>query len=702
MDVKGGNFFEKHVEKLVLAGVAVVCAWLGVTRVLLSPNKVSYDNRTFSPGRIDNYIFLEQAQKLQAKLQMDPKPKQEPYQPRTPAFAALLSGHLEDGTDIGQRYPWLAQRFAKVTKYAVTAVDETIAAYLPFGTASPVEQRQYRIPTIGQVADVSAENFRAVVYVPTATVDLRNHYDAAKSEPADMDFVTVAAKFDVAELIDNFQRCFAGDSLPVQWRDPCLAKPVFAAVELQRQQLLDDGSWSRWQRVPRTKVEARREMFDIIEDVEKLPPGGIKVRMLRYDDPLVRMELLQPEPYRIASADEQWFPPELHKEYAQYRRKAELEQRKRAKEKEREKKMRDRTGKYAGPGGGYGAYPPRGYTRPAGGRPYTGPAGGYPQRDVGRFGGYRGRGARPGRGAAGFDDEMAFQQKLGLQPRSAGGRAGARDTLSKLEQKFDEILLTRDTDLTKMTEPLVFWAHDDTVQPGKTYRYRIRLGVFNPVAGTGQVAEEDRHLSKKAILWTQWSDVTEPVEVPERLYFFPSQVQKAAKKVTVQVFRYLLGYWYGKAFFVRTGEVIGKELPYEHENGEPDATSTKEDVLVPETIDYSTGKVLVDVATASAWSGASRLTKRYYPEMLYTDDGGDLEHMPIGFNNWSRQMQEIFRQVDDAQNNIKKPLRSFADGAIRSRFGLARPTTRRGAGEEESGASEAEDEAEALRRMMGE
>ena len=61
-----GSFFEEHIEKIILVIVGLVCVWLLITRVILSPITVSYDGRNFSPSAIDNYVY-EQAQLLKQK-----------------------------------------------------------------------------------------------------------------------------------------------------------------------------------------------------------------------------------------------------------------------------------------------------------------------------------------------------------------------------------------------------------------------------------------------------------------------------------------------------------------------------------------------------------------------------------------------------------------------------------------------------------
>ena len=47
------EIFEKHVEKMILGIVGLVCLWLFFTRVLLCPNKVEYNGEKYRPGRID-------------------------------------------------------------------------------------------------------------------------------------------------------------------------------------------------------------------------------------------------------------------------------------------------------------------------------------------------------------------------------------------------------------------------------------------------------------------------------------------------------------------------------------------------------------------------------------------------------------------------------------------------------------------------
>ena len=140
MSKKDSNFFEEHIEKIILAVVGLGCLWLFITRVLFSPNYIEYDNDKFDSGAIDNYIS-KQAAVLENKLNRKPEPKQ-PYQPRVDDFIARFDSAISD-INIG------------------------------FGLPQPIisskgisDNRVYRIPLIGEVNEVLVEHIRTVAYVP--------------------------------------------------------------------------------------------------------------------------------------------------------------------------------------------------------------------------------------------------------------------------------------------------------------------------------------------------------------------------------------------------------------------------------------------------------------------------------------------------------------------------------------------------------
>lgn len=616
MSMRSGNVIEQHIVKIVLAVAGVLCLWLLVTHVFISPNKVPYDGVRIGPGSLDQRIH-DKALALNAELQ-SPAEAKEPYEGHREKFVELIKCTVNIGTELGP----LSPRFV---------------------LSERTDGIKYDLPQIGGVEQVEAEHIRAVAYVPTVVVDTDRAYSQNDSEPNDADLVTVEAKFDVAQLYERFYDSFAGYNVREEWQDPCLAAPVFAAVQLQRQQLLSDGSWSDWQDIPRTQVEYRKEMFEAVAVIERPSPAEVKMNLYKFDDPEVRMDLLQPDTYVIASAEEEWFPPLLHRQYLDGQKRAEAQERRKVLEEGKKDDERRRGGS----------------------RYYGRERGMYGEGE--RGGGYRGgreRGPFVGRGRGPY---VGREQEDMEEMRTTRSSRGSSETkwLDDLYEELGKVLITAKTDLAKMSDQLVFWAHDDTVEPGNNYRYRIRYGVFNPVAGTDQVGQLDESRSDQLILWSEFSEMAGPVEIPATLYFFPVRAQEAIKQVMVKVSKYVLGYWYGKPFPVQSGEVIGKVI--EHDASETKTGASKIDLTLPETIDYATGAVLVDVTTVSDWSGEKNLTYDYYHDMLYSYDGTVIERMPVAMINWSMEQQGIYRELDALEKRQRRPLRGWARIADRHR-----------------------------------
>jgi hypothetical protein len=183
-------------------------------------------------------------------------------------------------------------------------------------------------------------------------------------------------------------------------------------------------------------------------------------------------------------------------------------------------------------------------------------------------------------------------------------------------------------------------------------------------------------MKKEVILWSDFSDVTDSIEIPERLYLFARDIQEEAKTVTVQVCRYAMGYWYSKDFMVQPGEVIGKVVQNEIEQGKrqqkPAVQSQglqeqqqQKGLLLPEKIDYSTGAVVVDVVPVTDWGGGKTLRARPYFDMLYSFDGVHIKHMPADSACWAKDVQNAFGDIQRLLKEEKQPLRPWGTSAIR-------------------------------------
>ncbi len=608
MITRESNFFEEHIEKIALAAAGVICVFLLVVFVIFSPTKVTYDNKKFTPLEIDEYISDKKADELEHRLNREPSIVG-PYESKEDDFNRLMASSIDLRTDI---YPKIPPNLKDVGV-----------------------QPKYALPEMVEVKNAAVDVLSAVAYLPKGTISEDNVYSRLNSEPNDLDLVTVEAKFDVKELYRRFKEQFAGSNVKPEWRDGSLGMPVFAAVQLQRKEQLKDDSWSDWVDVPRSRIDNRKERFGIVENVRDLPPGGIKVRLLDFKDKQVQVDLLQPEVYRIASSDEQWFPPSLHSKYKKYQE-----------ELERLEQIESRTNEAV----------------------------------------------RRRTEARGDDTNAALAEEI-VRLRRIGGSTDqttstkireVRESINELYDELKRLSITENTDLSELEEPMLVWAFDDTIKQKKKYHYRIRVGVFNPIAGTEKFVNANNPKKNTVILWSNYAEAEEVLSVPGRLYFFARDVQKAEKAVTVTVCRKTLGYWYTKDFMVKPGEKIGKSVKLskteieEAELTSPGTTGLPgtylgATVVSPVVVDYSTDAILIDVVDVNDWAGRANLYERYYTEMLYSYDGAEIYRMPIKQDYWPPEVRRLFSEVRQSEKEAKEPLRAWSDLRRRSQRRLTQP-----------------------------
>jgi hypothetical protein len=643
MNIKGIlNFFEDNVEKIVLGIAIILSIWLLLQWVIISPNNIEYQGKTFIPGSIDKFIYENEALSLNNKMNRPPEPASV-YEPQYELFVSWFDSPLSN-------------------------LNPSVFPSVPgdLGEEKIKEDSEYNVPQVGEVTDAIAEHIRAVAYIPKEEVTTDNPYDRASKETKDIDIITVEAKFDTSKLLESFYNNFAGIDVPIEWQDPCAAQPIFVAVDLQRSQLLADSSWGEWERVPRQKVEENKELFTIIENVKDLPSGGLKLRKLRYDSTKIARSLLQPDTYSIASPKEEWFPPQLHTKYNKVREDIERDERRKAAEEAENKKSE--TGR-------------RGTSTLGGG----GTRGGGTRGGGTRGGGTRGGGMGTGGISAMFSQGSGGTQRGSGLTRGSNVRGGARDTrggrqvpgqpgqdpasttdpskpkqttVEDIEKELNDLLITNYAKsgyakIFSIEEPLVFWAIDDTVQPDQTYRYKIRLGVLNPKAGTGHFTADYKSYQDKVVLWSEFSSETDPLGIPSRLYFFPLNVQEETKSFYIQISKYVLGYWHSEKVRTKPGEVIGnvaKPKPLTEEE-------KKKGIRNPREVNYNTGAILVDVVPVNTWVGTGNLNLQNYNDLLYSLDEENILRIPVKSRYWTQDMQRLYNEIN--QKVTKEPLRDF-------------------------------------------
>ncbi len=667
---KIGAFFEAHVEKVVLIIAGILGLWLLMVFVVMSPNSVSYDNTSFSPGSIDAYVYEKKARLVQGELNQSSTASGATY-------SSKLTSPIDANDDplLSEFNRSLPNGFMGLLSSSIDHIDSGVSRARPVNnTEIKSDGRQYALPYVGNVTQVQAGHIRAAAYMPYEAVTDEKDYQSVDHEVNDVDLVTVQARYDLASLRARFYDSFAGGSLNAEWRDETLAKPVFAAVNLQRREQLPDATWSLWADVSHIATLPRSETYSAIENASDLPAGGVRLRMIRLNEEAVRTNILQPPAYEMATTYEEWLPPEFHGKYLIERQK-EISK-KRREEREAERKTRD-TGSTRGRARG-GSTNQQGVGRNSGmgteGR--RGRRGSTAGNDRNSMPGARNsrtgndrntrRGSRGGNARGGADDMYAYDASM----QGVGGMQQA-SPLDEVFQAFEEIRLSPMKAFDRLDE-VVFWAHDDSMEPGKRYQYRIRLGVLNPVAGLGQVSQKDSDFGDQVILWSDFSTQTEVVGIPKRLYFFANTFQEVSNAASIEVAKFDDGYWRSSIFSVKPGEAIGRPVEIELEEDKNDPMYSSRQMMPgmiepePLLVDFTTDVIFVGAEQVNKWIGDKNLRSQVSYHMLCSVDGQDMERVPIGAKNWPRDLFTAYGVIKKLQKEPVEDYRSFGSSRASS------------------------------------
>jgi hypothetical protein len=115
-------------------------------------------------------------------------------------------------------------------------------------------------------------------------------------------------------------------------------------------------------------------------------------------------------------------------------------------------------------------------------------------------------------------------------------------------------------------EALPVWVHDLTAEPGKTYRYRMRVVVNNPLYAKDQyLSEAQRDAAASPTLAGGWSDWSTPVEVEADRHFFvvsasESDVIGSGPRAAVEVYQFYYGYWRKGSATLTPGDTISARV----------------------------------------------------------------------------------------------------------------------------------------------
>ena len=494
----------------------------------------------------------------------------------------------------------------------------TTATVMPNPGASDLqgqEDRMYALPVIPPLTDVQVASLRGAAQVPTEKVGPDQSYEMVPRDVEDVDLVTISSRFDVQALFNEFQQKFTGPRLKTAWKDQRLAKPVFARLELQRRIKKEDESWGQWERVSRTQIDSYRELLQDLPMTMEESQFGVDAWLSQYDRQDVQHDILQPEAYLFTISRTEWMSPEFLAEALEIMKKQEQEE---AREKQEDRRKRS--------------------TKP-GDRRRT------PTR-------------QPSRRERGGDDFGMLGGRENTRPMRTV--APKERTADDVLADFEKELLDEDSDIGSMRDSLLIWAHDDSAEPGKTYQYRTRIGVFNPIAGRDWFQDDQADFKNQLVLWSDYSEPTDAVSILKRVYVFPMGVvaDKDApgdiKGVQVEVAKYYLGRWRDFDFDVIPGQVAGYEVEDVQEEDEsrnvaddfqPMFDDTGMD-LDPEKIDFTSDITLVDVARETVWGSRLRASSLY--KMLYYDSDKKIRQAAIGKSNWDSDVRRVYSEIQES------------------------------------------------------
>jgi hypothetical protein len=590
---------ENQIDKIVLAVYVLIGLCLLWVYVVGNPygEKVPGGRRDskLSPSEIDLKIKQE-ADKIGPELERpaDPVPPLPPY----------------------------VQEYDQLVQCSISGISASAPIPLPgAGDVVIEEERLYALPQIPGLEDVTAGNLRGAAQVPTEEITPSHLYTSATGEVKDVDFVSVSARFDVQRLNNNFGQSFMGRQLKTSWKDPALAKPVFASLELQRRTLQNSGQWGPWEIVPRTKIDPYRKKIEELPLTLEQSQFGVNLLMPLYQDKEIQHDILQPDYYSFTISRVEWMPPTFVDEALGILKKEEekLERERR----EERLKARSTTD-----------------TNRANRRPPTG-------------------GTRDRRSPGGMEMLPDMAGGAGLaNPRTAVRRERGVEDVKK---DFQKELLDEKSDILARTDSLLVWAHDDTAEPGKTYQYRMRIGVFNPIAGKDWFEKDQVQYKDQIVLWSEYSEPTKELSVPKRVYIFPTEVIANAngsndiEGVKVEVNKYYLGRWRDFEFDAYQGQIIGYEVEVSANKGIQDAMGNFDPAMLgaeadqnAEKVDFTTDITLVDVTGETVWGSKLRPSVLY--EMLYCDADG-LQQMAIGKGNWSSGTREMYDEIQKSMTS---------------------------------------------------
>lgn len=557
MKIKGISLVEQHIEKVVLlvavVGLLLVAGWELVAR----PNRVQMDAKEVDPGQVD-VVLKERADALAAKLRDDAKLDEDVLAQPAPRIASDFESSLGGRVSTTQNLPRLAAGVGK--------------ALLPIDLGSDTWYYEPKVPTaiilteVVQTADALAD--AALTQHP----ELASRFSNAAA-PKDIVWTTPAAVIDPKAIRDELRRADASATPPrVQVPTPWYNDSLYVLdVRFQREERKADGSWG-----DAVTVEPIPGQTSFRAKLGGQVDAGLRNELFaKLGDKVVQRQLLQPD--FLPTRNNAFVPPSMPGVAAV---KAGNEQADQiagivARLKDERKRKNDELTAIGGPLEDEPKDKGKGKDQ-GGGKDDKGATGGK--------GGDKGAAAPPS-GGGGLSGGFSGPPKGGDKgDPNADKNKPRRIALTKAVKALDEKISRYDAELKTLApnlkaeggaasaggidlageQPLLVWAHDIGVQPGRTYRYRAVIDVYNPFfARKRQLVKEQAKISDAITMASVASDWSKPVEVTPPVAFFVTRASPAEGPLglgtaRIDVYRLHDGTWRKEEFLVSPGDRIGR------------------------------------------------------------------------------------------------------------------------------------------------
>ncbi len=544
MKIKGITIWEQYVDRIVLAVAVLLFVGFTTMQFIGDPNATELSGRQVGPGEIDS-VLREKAQDI----------------------ASRMSSSLVD-VDVPTPEPMLA-KFETLTTTSISP-SATLALAQPAitpggGIVAPPSDKHFVEAVVKAPYDIRAAQYFDTV-LPEVVEQVPGLVERLPAAPHDLIWATVAANFDQADVLRQFSQPGPNGEapLPLTWYNN---QVYYINLQLEREEYVD-GQW-----VNRTTIAPIPGQTDLRDEIASPGFDATKGReiLAHVGDLGVRNDIIRPEFYNGVAAA--WVPPSPQTvdlvangpadedpaaaELRQLR--AKLHDLK-LRQANLQKRLKDNNC-------------PETPLPPSGGSSGTGRSPSGPSAP-GASGG--------GLSSGGLSRSDSDSQSAAISERRC---AQLRRSLANIEQQIASVeaeikkLQPDAPELTdkKVDEPagqeesqdvIQVWAHDITVEPGRTYRYRLVMKIYNPLfARRLDLVPEQQHLAEPFTIVSAPSDWSDPItiEPPLRVFIVQGRANSsvgamggaALGSARAEVYRFRNGRWWMEQFTVQPGDRIG-------------------------------------------------------------------------------------------------------------------------------------------------